>query len=243
MGHGMTLVPELGPALGRLTARAGPASGSRIPLDDLRLQLVTSVFEHAGAARAFGDDPAAATSALTRAAWLGAWEDTVAAVAARLGDHVERQLESAATESRLPRKQRERLPLGESDRRAIAGRLGAGSLPFLRSLDALERAIPAASATGTRGEAGRQEWREALLAVARRLESAWIALEDAAAREPAVWAPAIEEVRAWRRPTWPVWAATVLALLAAAYVGLVLGGYLPASGPVGDLARAWWYRS
>ncbi|MGH7517389.1 MAG: hypothetical protein ACREOC_07950 [Gemmatimonadales bacterium] len=239
----MTVVPELGPALGRLTARAGPASEGRVPLHDLRLQLVTSVFEHAGAARGFGDDPAAATSALNRSAWLGAWEDTIAAVAQRLADHVERQLESAAAESRLPRKQRARLSLGESDRRGIAGRLGAGSLPFLRSLDALERAIPAACATGARGEAGLQEWREALLAVARRLESAWIAVEDAAAREPAVWAPAIERVRAWRRPTWPVWAATALVLLAAAYVGLVLGGYLPATGPVGELARVWWYRS
>lgn len=242
MGHRMTTVPELGPALGRLTARPAAPAGAGIPLDDLRLQLVTAVFEHAAAARAFGDDPAAAASALNRAAWLGAWEDTVAAVAARLGEHIDRQLEAAATESRLPRQQRERLPLGESDRRAIAGRLGAGSLPFLRSLDALERTIPAASAAGSRGAAGLEEWRDALLAVARRLESAWIALEDAAAHEPAVWSPAIQQVRAWRRPTWPVWTVTALVVLVAAYVGLVLGGFLPAVGPVGELAKAWWYR-
>ncbi len=240
MGYGMTVVPELGPALGRLTARPGVAAGP-IPLDDLRLQLVTVVFEHAATARAFMDDPAAA-SALNRAVWLGAWEDTVAAVAARLGDYIDRELAAAAAESRLPRKQRERLPLAESDRRAIAGRLGAGSLPFFRSLDALDRTIPAASATGSRAEAGVKEWREALLAVARRLESAWIGLEEAAGREPATWASAIEQVRAWRRPTWPVWTATAVLLLAAAYVGLVFGGYLPAVGPVGELARAWWYR-
>jgi len=243
MGSGMTLVPELGPALGRLTARATPVPAGRVPLDDLRLDLVTTVFEHAAAARAFSGDAAAAASALNRAAWLGAWEATVAAAAARIADQVDRELQAAAAQARLPEKRRLGLALGESDRRAIAGRLGTGSLPFLRSLDALERTIPAASASGSRGQSGLDEWHEALLAVARRLESAWVALEEAAAREAAVWTPAVERVRAWRRPTWPLWAATAVVLLVAAYIGLVLGGYLPAVGPVGDLARVWWYRS
>ncbi len=233
------LVPELGPALGRLTARGSPGA-ARVALDDLRLQLVTDLFEHAATARAFGDDPAAAVSALGRAVWLGAWENTVTAVAGRLADQVDRELQAAAAESRFPRKQRDRLPLSKADRRAIAGRLGAGSVPFLRSLDALERTIPGASAGGTRGPSGVDDWREALLAVARRLESAWLALEKAAAEEPAVWAPAVDDVRRWRRPAWPVWTATALVLLAAAYVGLVFGGYLPAVGPIGELARLWW---
>jgi hypothetical protein len=236
----MTLVPELGPALGRLTARARPISNGRVPLDDLRLNLVTTVFEHAAAARAFADDPAAAASALNRAAWLGAWEESVAAVAARLGDQVDRALQAAAAESRLPEKQRARLPIGENDRRAIAGRLGTGSLAFLRSLDALERTIPALSARGARGESGIDEWRESLLAVARRLESAWTALEEAAGREPEHWAGAIEQVRGWRPPAWPIWAVTATVFLIAGYIGLVVGGYLPAIGPVGELARAWW---
>jgi hypothetical protein len=240
MGSSMTLVPELGPALGRLTARAATVARGGVPLDDLRLNLVTTVFEHAAAARAFGDDPAAAASALNRAAWLGAWEETVAAAAARLGDQVDRELQAAAAESRLPAKQRAQLPLGESDRRAIAGRLGAGSLAFLRSIDALERTIPTVSAAGARGQSGIHEWRESLLAVARRLESAWISLEEAAGREPAAWAPAVEQVRGWRAPAWPIWVVTAAALLIAAYLGLVFGGYLPAVGPAGELARAWW---
>jgi hypothetical protein len=41
---------------------------------------------------------------------------------------------------------------------------------------------------------------------------------------------------------WPVWAITAGVLLLVAYVGLVFGGYLPAVGPIGELARAWWYR-
>jgi hypothetical protein len=213
-----------------------------VPLDDLRLALVTTVFEHAAAAREFGDDAAAAASALNRATWLGAWENVVAAVAARLSEQVEHELQAAAAESRLPSRLRADLTLTENDRRAIAGRLGAGSLPFLRSLDALERTVPAVSASTSRGAAAVDEWREALLGVARRLESAWLALEEAALRERAVWAPAVEKARAWRRSTWPLWVATAIVMLVAGYVGLVFGGYLPASGPVGELARAWWYR-
>jgi hypothetical protein len=237
----VNLVPELGPALGRLTARASNTRAP-VPLDDLRLELVTTVFEHAAAARAFGDDAAAAASALNRATWLGAWETTVAAVAARLAEQVERELQAAAAESRLPPKRRAELGLTERDRRAIAGRLGSGSLAFLRSLDALERMVPAVSSTGSRAAAAVAEWQEALLAVARRLESAWLALEDAATGELGGWADTIERVRRWRRPGWPLWTATAVVLLLAGYVGLVFGGYLPAAGPVGALARAWWYR-
>jgi hypothetical protein len=237
----VSLIPELGPALGRLTARASNARAP-VPLDDLRLELVSTIFDHAAAARAFGADAAAAASALNRTTWLGAWEATVAGVAARLAEQVERELQAAAAESRLPRKRRAELGLTERDRRAIAGRLGSGSLPFLRSLDALERLVPAVSSTGSRAAGAMAEWQEALLAVARRLESAWLAVEGAAAREPAVWAESIESVRRWHRPRWPLWVATGLVLLVAGYVGLVFGGYLAAVGPIGALARAWWYR-
>ncbi len=238
----MTLIPELGPALGRLAAPPAAVPPGRVPLDDLRLNLVTQVFEHAAAGRRFGDDPVAAAAALSRAAWLGPWEQTVAAAAARLADYVDRQLRAAAAEARLPPKQRARLTLSESDRREIAGRLGAGSLPLFRSVEALERANPSVIGSGTRQDPVVEEWREALLAVARRLEAAWISLEEAAAREPAFWLPAVEEVRAWRRPAWPLWTVTAIGLLVATYLGLVLGGYLPAAGPAGALARAWWYR-
>jgi hypothetical protein len=237
----VSLVPELGPALGRLTARTSD-SRSTVPLDDLRLELVSTIFEHAAAARAFGADAAAAASALNRATWLGAWETTVAAVAARLAERVERELQGAAVESRLPPRRHAALRLADADRRAIAGRLGSGSLAFLRRLDALERLVPAVSSSGARATGAISEWQEALLSVARRLESAWLAVEDAAGREPGVWTESIESVRRWRRPRWPVWTATALVLAVAGYVGLVFGGYLPAVGPVGSLARAWWYR-
>jgi len=122
----VSLVPELGPALGRLTARTSNRP-STIPLDDLRLELVSTIFEHAAAARAFGADAAAAASALNRTTWLGAWETTVAAVAARLAERVERELQGAAVESRLPPRRHAALRLTDADRRAIAGRLGSFS--------------------------------------------------------------------------------------------------------------------
>jgi len=47
-------VPELGPSLGRLTDPAQPGAGPLgIRLDDIRLKLVTGVFELAGAGRSF----------------------------------------------------------------------------------------------------------------------------------------------------------------------------------------------
>lgn len=234
-------VPELGQALGRLTARPEPVPAGRwVALDDLRVELVNHLFELVGAARAFGADRAAAVASLNRAEWIAAWERVVTEATARLCKAIEARFAAAADEARLPAKRRAALALGEPDRRAIAGRLGGGALPFLQSLDRLEESVRAASAPGPRGEAFEPEWREALLGSARRLESAWLTLDAAATAEQGIWAPEIERVRAWRRPTRPLWIATGLALAVAAALGLILGGYLPVPAPLRDLAGAWW---
>ena len=49
------IVPELGPSLGRLSDPPGSSvpSGPDIVLDDIRLDLVTGLFDMAGAARSF----------------------------------------------------------------------------------------------------------------------------------------------------------------------------------------------
>jgi hypothetical protein len=239
------IVPELGPALGRLCDRPGHQEDGRwVRLDDLRLDLVTRVFELAGAAREFaaGDDRAAALASLNRAALLGAWEETVAEAAGRLAAAIEARLLAAADEARLPERRRRELPLNEADRRAVAARLGAGSLPFLHSLDALEQTVHVAMAPGERGSAVLCEWQDALLAAARRLESAWLGLETAARREQDIWLGEIERVRSWRRPTAPLWALTAAVLAIATYLGLVLGGYLPVPDLLRGLAEAWWSR-
>lgn len=239
-----TLVPELGPALGRLCSRSGGPGSTWVRLDDVRLQVATEIFELGGAARAFAaaDDRAGAVSSLNRQAWLVEWERAVAEVSDRILQAVNARLEAAGREARLPRRRRRQLALSDGDRLAISGRLGAGGVVFLQSLEVLEQLVPAVSAGGTRGDAAVREWQEAVLAVARRLESAWLELESAALREEALWSPEIGRVRAWRRPTWPLWLASVVLLVGATWLGLVLGGYLPVPPPLRGFVEAVWQR-
>ena len=82
-------VPELGPALGRL---AGPPAIPPDPgplgvvLEDIRIDLVSGIFDMAGAARSFmaAGDRHGAIASLGRVAWLDRWERAVAS-AARVG--------------------------------------------------------------------------------------------------------------------------------------------------------------
>ena len=239
------LVPELGPSLGRLAdppvsnADRGPLD---LVLDDIRLDLVTRLFETAGAARSFaaaGDRQGAITS-LSRVAWLAFWERAVAAAADRMAEVVNARLADAARESRLPPARLESFLLKTEDVRAIASRLGSGGAAFVGALDALEQTVPGASASGSRGRAGQEEWQRSLATVARRLESAWLALVATSRAEQERWKAEIEQVRAWRRPTWPLWVATLAVLVVVTYLGLVLGGYLPVPPPLQGLAELWW---
>lgn len=239
------LIPELGPSLGRLAdpplERADRGALDLI-LDDIRLDLVTGLFETAGAARSFaaaGDRQGAITS-LTRVAWLAIWERAVADAAVRLANVVNTRLGEAAAESHLPERQLEAVRIKAEDVRAIASRLGSGGAGFVSALDALEQTVPGASAAGTRGRAGQEEWQGTLAAAARRLEAAWLALVASAHTEQDRWKGEIERVRAWRRPTWPLWALTLFVLALATYFGLVLGGYLPVPRPLRGLAEFWW---
>ncbi|HEY7480426.1 MAG TPA: hypothetical protein VH680_07930 [Gemmatimonadales bacterium] len=239
-------VPELGPSLGRLgdpppDAEPGPL-GARF--DDIRLGLVTGVFELAGAGRAFGaaGDPDGAISSLSRVAWLGLWEKAVAACAERVSATVNARLEEAAAVSRYPQRRLRAIRLAPADTRAIAARLGGGGGPFVTALDELEQA--ARGASGHRGPlaAAAANWRSALTATARRLEAAWLALEAAALLEQRHWQGEIERVRAWHLPGWPLWLLSITVLAAAAYLGLVLGGYLPVPPPLAGFAEFWWSR-
>ena len=78
-------IPELGPSLGRLVdppQLRGDRGSLDLILDDIRLDLVTGIFELAGAARSFAasGDRQGAISSLSRVAWLGLWERAVAAL-------------------------------------------------------------------------------------------------------------------------------------------------------------------
>jgi hypothetical protein len=236
------IVPELGPSLGRLTdpgAEPG-ADGPGVRLDDIRLRLVTGVFELAGAARGFaaaGDEQGAMAS-LSRVAWLGLWEKALASAADRITASVNTGLDVAAEESRYPRRRLEPLRLRADDTRAIAARLGRGGAPFVAALDLLEQAARSPSPNGDAARA----WRDRLNAAARRLEAAWLALEVAAAEEQRHWQTDVERVRRWRRPRWPLWLISAVVVGAAAYLGLVLGGYLPVPSALEGLAQWWWAR-
>jgi hypothetical protein len=241
------MVPELGPSLGRLSDPPGslPDRGVLdVVLEDIRLDLVTRLFDVTGAARSFAatGDRQGAIASLGRVAWLELWERAVAAAARRMTDIVNERLENAAAESRLPSQRLNSFLLTPEDERAIASRLGSGGASFVSALDALEQTVPAAAASGARGRQGQGEWQRALATAARRLESAWLALTSAALIEQDRWKGEIERVRAWRRPTWPLWVATLVWLLVVTYLGLVLGGYLPVPEPLRGLAELWWSR-
>jgi hypothetical protein len=236
-------VPELGPSLGRLVDPPISAVGAlRVTLEDVRLDLVTGLFDLAGAARSFvaAGDHAGAVSSLGRLEWLRLWERAVATTAARIAAEANAGLGRAAAEARFPLRRLRRLELTDEDTRAIGARLGSGGAPFVASLDALEQSGHTAGDARGRGTTGGQAWQAALAAAARRLESAWIALEQASRDEQERWAAEIAGVRGWRRPTWPVWVLTVVLAAAAAYIGLVLGGYLPVPEALEGLASFWW---
>jgi hypothetical protein len=205
---------------------------------------VSGIFDMAGAARSFMEagDREGAISSLGRVAWLDRWERAVARAAERLADGVNVKLRVAATESRLPERQLVSLLLTPEDVRAIGSRLGSGGASFVSALDALEQTVPAAAASGARGRLGQEEWQVALATTARRIESAWLALIEAASREQERWSRDIERARAWRRPTGLLWLVTVLVLLVLGYLGLVLGGYLPVPGPLRGFTDFWWSR-
>lgn len=239
-------VPELGPSLGRLTDP--PAPGPRTPLgltyDDIRLDLVSGIFDLAGAGRGFAasGDREGAMASLGRVAWLGLWERAVGAAAARIGEAANSRLREAAAESRFPTRRLRGLLLTPSDVRSAAARLGSGGAPFVAALDALEETVHSASGGQARGEARTDEWRAALEAGARRLESAWLAMAAAANVEEQHWRHEVDRIRAWRRPAWPVWLVTVVVVACAGYVGLVVGGYLAVPPALQALTDFWWSR-
>jgi hypothetical protein len=238
------IIPELGPSLGRLVDPPPALLGAlRVPLDDIRIDLVTGVFELASAGRSFAaaGDRESAMASLGRVAWLGLWEKAVATVAGRIAAEANSGFRIGAEESRYPARRLARHLLTEDDTRAIAARLGSGGAPFVAALDALEQAANA-SATSRAADSGAENWRVALRATARRLEAAWMALEDVSRTEQQRWAAEVAAVKAWHRPTWPVWLVTIVVGGCAVYLGLVLGGYLPVPPRLQGLATLVWTR-
>jgi hypothetical protein len=104
----MTPPVERGLWLGRLISPPEPGSPAEALLSEVRLQLVTAVFE--------------------RVDWLPAWERAVDAATPLVGAEIEAWLREAGRMSRYPaRKLRKVLP-SEADREILAARLSAASM-------------------------------------------------------------------------------------------------------------------
>jgi hypothetical protein len=222
-------VPELAPSLGRVIVPRRLET-PWIPLDDIREQLATRVLELGGEARgaAMREQRDQVLEASGRRPWTLAWEQAVRAVAERLAAAIDDAIVREALRVRLPRRRWRRHLLTGGEKRAVAARLAAGGGPLVEALDALEAAASRARDANVLDTAAHLEWQEALRTAARRLEAAWLSLEDQVAAERGRWAPEIAAIAAWRPALWPVLALwTPLAVLLL-WLGLVLGGYLPA---------------
>lgn len=247
VGFGIALiVPELGPAFGRLVAPPPPAPGTPphwIRLEDIRVALVSQLFELLADARRWAreGDRELALATVNREAWEGAWAKAVQDVAQRAATAVSDRLVAAAREARLPARRREALPLDVVEIRALAARLSHGSAQLQQALIALDQAAHVARSERAPAEAV-QAWQEALATAARRLEAAWLALEDALQREWRSWDAEVEDLRRWRRPRWPLVIVGVGLFGIALYAGLLLGGYLPLPGPLKGPVEALWAR-
>lgn len=218
-------VPELGPLLGRMTSPA-PRGPAELPLDDLRFDLLSALYVRAGLARSelAAGRPDVARHQLSREAWLAAWQEASGRVAGRLLEALDERFEAAAAESRMPAKIMARLGLPEEDRSVIRNRVEACGI-------GLEEMPPPEAAA---------DWDAGLLRAAMVLDDAWERLEGVVREELARYGQAVEAVRAWRRPVAAVWAWTVVVVLVALTLGLSLGGYLPAPGPLGGLQTWFW---
>lgn len=227
-------VPELAPSLGRLIVPR-PIAPAWTPLDDVREALATDVMTLGGAGRkaAAEDDARGLVAALAPPAWQRAWERAVRRAAERVAVVIEGEIDRAAWRVRMPRRVRTKHALTGAERRAVAVRLALGGETLTPALAALERAgerLAAAESDPT----ALADWQDAVRHAARRVEAAWLALEAAVEEERERWAPEIAAIGAWRPARWPVVAAWLPIAAVVIWLGLVLGGYLPAPAWLAD---------
>ena len=220
-------IPELGPLLGTLVD-APDHDGEAAGLDPTRLAMVDAIFARAAQARRHlaQGEVEAARAALGSAAWLEVWDAAAARSAATLIERTEQRIREAAAYSRFPTKRlATQLPSAE-DRAVLTARLNAAGM-------GLEAAAPAL-------DAREEEWDQAARRAAGELEQAWQRLVRTAQDEIGIWDRRIEAVRTWRRPWLPLIIGGGLALGIGAWLGLVLGGYLPVPAPLRPFAEWVW---
>jgi hypothetical protein len=226
------LVPEIGPALGRLTAvpgaRVGAHPAPRVELGDLRLAMVGRLFELAGKARASGD-PAAAAALLAPDRLRQEWERGAGQVATRTLERIQSSLATAAERSGLPARRLRQLTVTAEESALLTARLRGAGVPYVDGLTSLDLA-----------EDGSAEWADALLEAMRRLELCWLELEQRALAEELAWGSEGARIAGWRPSPWPRRVAAGAIVLILVYIGLVLGGFLPVPPGAERIASWWW---
>lgn len=221
------MITEIGPFLGHLASPDAP--GSRDPeLEPVRLQLLTSLFQRAGASRVrFAEgDVGGGRAALSREAWLGVWDEAVKGAVAALLSGLERRLREAAAVSRIGSKKMAALLPGTEDRRILAARLASAGTGLEDATLELSRPGP--------------EWDESIRRTAGELTAAWDQLLLLARQERDVWDRRVADVKAWKRPWRPLVLTATALLLIAGWLGLVLGGFLPVPGLLRPLTDWYW---
>src|SRR5256886_7943445 len=156
-------VPELAPSLGRVLVPRRLAD-PWVPLDDIREELATRVIELGGEARAAAvrEGRERVLGAVSRRAWLGAWERAVRRAAERVARALDGEIERAGKQVRMARPRWRRRLLTGPEKRAIAARLATGGEQFVAALHELDQtAAPGRPASGLDKEihAGGQEGR------------------------------------------------------------------------------------
>ncbi len=215
-------VPELGPMLGRLlrTATEDPVEALLAPV---RLALLDDLLTLAARARS-APAPAAARAALSDEAWLGAFRRAAEEAARRCLTEMDRRLTAAAALSLMPSRLVAPHRPDQELHRVVRNRCLGAAIP-------LERVAPPQQA---------DDWEQGLLRAAMAAEEGWERLREVVAEELARGETGVARVAGWRRSRAGLWVATALVLAGALTLGLSLGGYLPAPGPLGALRDAWW---
>jgi hypothetical protein len=216
----------------------GTRHGRDPVVERARLLLVSRLIEASGEARRLAAEGqrAGAVAAVGLAVWFDAWEQAVSAIAHALIDRVNAELDAEARAVRMPRRLRRKVTLDAAEVRGLTGRLGSTGANLVPALDALESCGERLLAATAADRSPLEDWQRALLTAARRLEAAWLALEEQLDAESVRWREVAAAVSAWRRPVWPVAAVGIPLLAAAVWLGLMMGGYVPAPWWV---ARVW----
>lgn len=207
-------LPEIGPYLGRLAAATRRFPDPEVGLDEIRLELVSGLFERVGVARDFllTGDRAGARSALDRPTWLELWRAAAAKATDRTQAAIAARIERAGHRSRYPQRKLAGLLPGPEDRAVLAARIDAAGIP----LEERTARIP-------QGD----QWWEGIRQAAVALEDSWEALEEQVRQELATGALTAARVEQWRPSLRPWFVALGLAMVVVTWLGLVLGGQLP----------------